>query len=103
MYAVFKVGGEQVRASVGDMVEVEKLAGNVGDSVEFPEVLLLSSDKTVVGTPSVKGAKVIGEIVKHGRANTILVMKFKRRKTYRRKVGHRQHFTTLKITQVVAP
>jgi len=103
MFAVFKLGGAQMRASVGDVVKVEKIDAVVGATVEFPEVLLLGGEKNIVGKPSVKGAKVVCEVVGHGRGNTVLVMKFKRRKYYRRKNGHRQQFTTLKVTQVVTP
>lgn len=104
MYAIVKLGGVQRRASVGDVLKVEKIDGNVGDRVEISDVLLLGKDEgTVVGAPSVAGARVLGEIVAQGRNKTVLVMKMKRRKGYRRKVGHRQLFTKIRITEVVAP
>jgi len=104
MYAVFKLGGNQHKASVGDVLEVDLLSGEVGDKVEIEDVLLLAKDgETIVGAPGVDGAKVVYEIVGHGRQKKVLVVKFKRRKKYRRKAGHRQQFTSIKITDVVAP
>ncbi len=104
MYAVFKLGGNQHRATVGDIVKVQKLDGDVGATVEVTDVLMVRTDKkAIVGTPTVAGAKIIGEIVDQGRDKKVTVVKFKRRKDYRRKQGHRQYFTTVKITEVVIP
>jgi len=104
MYAVFKCGGKQLRAAVGDTFKVEKVQGEVGAQVVFNHVLLVASDESpLVGTPTVDGAHVVAEIVAHGKQKTVLIQKFKRRKNYRRKVGHRQQFTKIRITEVVVP
>ncbi len=102
MYAVIKTGGKQYRVSAGDKLRVEKIPGSVGEKVELSEVLFLGGDKVVVGKPTVAGAKVTAEIVAQDRAKKIIVFKMRRRKNYRRKRGHRQHFTELKITGVSA-
>lgn len=105
MYAVIQTGGKQYRVKPGDKVMVEKLTGSLGDKVEFGEVLLLSSgDSVSVGTPLIQGARVTGEIVEQGRlGDKLIVFKFKRRKNYRLKRGHRQEYTAIKINEVVAP
>lgn len=102
MYAVIKTGGKQYRVTEGDHLRIEKLPGDVGATVTFDEVLMLGGDKVAVGTPVVKGAKVTAEIVAQDRAKKVIVFKFKRRKNYRRKRGHRQPFTEIKITGVSA-
>ncbi len=100
-YAIFKAAGQQFRAEKGATVRVPLLQGEPGDKVTFDEVLLSSrGDKVQAGTPVVKGAKVTGEIVRHGRADKIVVFRFKRRKNYRKKTGHRQGFTEVRITDV---
>ncbi len=102
MYAVIQTGGKQYRVEPGSTVRVEKLAGDQGDAVEFNEIVMLSSEGEVkVGKPLVEGAKVTGEIVAQGRGDKVLVFKFKRRKNYKRKQGHRQDFTTVKINEVL--
>lgn len=104
MYAVIESGGKQYRVQPGDTLTVEKLPGDAGDPVEFGKVLLLSSDDNVaVGRPVVEGARVTGEILEQGRDKKLIVYKFKRRKDYRRKAGHRQAYTQVKIKDVVAP
>jgi len=104
MYAVIETGGKQYRVQPGDTVVVEKLPGNAGDAVEFDQVLLLSDDENVaVGRPLIDGARVTGQITEHGRDTKVIVYKFKRRKNYRKKNGHRQAYTAVKINQVVAP
>ena len=101
MYAVIKTGGKQYRVAKGDRLRVEKLAGNVGDTVTFGEVLLVGDgDGVKVGTPTVGGAKVEAKILGQDRAKKIIIFKFRRRKNYRRKSGHRQPFTALEITGV---
>ncbi len=100
MYAVFKTGGKQYRVAQGDKLRVEKLPGNVGDAVSFEEVLLLGGDSLKIGAPLVKGAKVQAKIVDQGLGKKIIVFKFRRRKNYRRKTGHRQPFTALEITGI---
>ena len=104
MYAVFKTGGKQYRVGAGDRLRVEKLPGNVGDSVAFDEVLLVHNDEvgTKLGRPLVGGAKVEAKIVAQGLGRKIIVFKFRRRKNYRRKRGHRQPFTAVEITNILA-
>ena len=102
MYAVIKTGGKQYRVSEGDRLRIEKLPGDVGASVQFDDVLMLGGDKVAVGTPVVTGAKVTGQILAQDRAKKVIVFKMKRRKRYRRKRGHRQPFTDVKITGISA-
>ena len=103
MYAIVKCGGKQIKVTTGDVVAVEKLAGDVGHKIELADVLLLADgDKITVGTPLVQGAKVLAEVAGHSRTRKVLVFKKKRRQNYRRKNGHRQHVTTLKITGISA-
>jgi len=100
MYAVIKTGGKQYRVSEGGHVRVEKLSGQAGDKFEFGEVLMLGGENITVGTPFVSGAKVSAEIVAQGRDKKVIIYKIRRRKRYRRKAGHRQPFTELKITGI---
>ncbi|HLM74035.1 MAG TPA: 50S ribosomal protein L21 [Polyangiaceae bacterium] len=100
MYAVIKTGGKQYRVAEGQKLRVEKLAGNAGDKVTFDEVLLVGGDAPKIGQPIVKGASVAAEIVGQDRGKKIVVFKYKRRKNYRRKNGHRQPYTELKITGI---
>ena len=101
MYAVIKAGGKQYRVNPGDEVKVEKLKGDVGDSVTFDQVLLTSDGETVrAGKPFLEDAKVTGRITRQGKHRKILVFKYKRRKGYRKKVGHRQQFTQVKIEDI---
>ena len=101
MYAVIKTGGKQYRVAQGDRLRVEKLAGNVGDTVTLGDVLLVGSgDGVKVGAPLVSGAKVDAKIVAQDRGKKIIIFKFRRRKNYRRKTGHRQPFTALEITGI---
>ena len=102
MFAVIQTGGKQYRVAEGDKLRVEKLNGDVGAKVTFDKVLLLGGESVKVGTPLVSGAKVSAEIVAQGRDKKLIVFKFRRRKNYRRKAGHRQPFTELKITGVSA-
>ncbi len=102
MYAVIKTGGKQYRVSEGDTIRVEKLAGDVGAKVEFDQVLMVGGEKVSIGAPVVKGAKVVAEIVAQDRAKKIIVFKMRRRKNYRRKNGHRQPYTELRIQAVTA-
>ena len=100
MYAVITTGGKQYRVSEGDRLRVEKLPGDVGAKVEFSQILMIGGEKVAVGAPNVKGAKVTAEIVAQDKAKKIIVFKFRRRKNYRRKNGHRQPFTALEITGI---
>jgi large subunit ribosomal protein L21 len=102
MYAVFKTGGRQYKASVGQKLLVEKLPANEGDEVSFGEVLLLGGDSPKIGQPLVSGAKVSAKIVKQARGPKVVIFKFRRRKNYRRKTGHRQPYTELLITGITA-
>ncbi len=101
-YAVVRTGGKQIRVSPGEAVRVEKLAGAVGDSVEFSDVLLVGGDETGarVGTPTVAGAKVVGTITAQDRGPKLIVFKMKRRKRYRRKQGHRQSYTEVRVEKI---
>ncbi len=100
MYAVIKTGGKQYRVKSGDKIFIEKLPGNVGDAVSFEEVLFLGGEAVKLGKPTVAGAKVAGTIVEHGRGEKVIIFKFRRRKNYRRKTGHRQPFTAVQITDI---
>jgi large subunit ribosomal protein L21 len=100
-YAIFRAAGQQFRAAKGKTVLVPKLDGEPGAKVTFDQVLLSSDGKKVkAGQPTVKGAKVVGQIVRHGRHDKVFVFRFKRRKNYRRKTGHRQDFTEIKVTDL---
>jgi large subunit ribosomal protein L21 len=103
MYAVVSSGGKQYRVEQGETLRVEKLSGEVGTSVSFDDVLMFSDGEDVqVGQPNLDNVKVTGHIVEQGKAKKILVFKYKRRKRYRRKQGHRQQFTAVKIDSIVA-
>lgn len=101
MYAVFVTGGKQYRASPGDQLEVEKLPGAEGDSIEFTDVLLIGEGRNLkVGTPKVAGAKVKAKVLAQGRTDKVSVIKFRRRTTYKRIGTHRQSFTRVEITSI---
>jgi large subunit ribosomal protein L21 len=101
MYAVIQTGGKQYRVATGDRLRVEKLPGDRGATLTFDNILMVGGEGTTrVGTPTVAGVKVTAEVVAQDRAKKIIVFKFKRRKNYRRKHGHRQSYTELKITGI---
>lgn len=101
MYTVIRTGGKQYRVAQGDVVRVERLTGEVGDKITLNEVLFVGGDgEAKIGTPTLPDVKVTAEIVDQGLAKKIIVFKKKRRKSYSRKRGHRQHLTTLKITEI---
>ncbi len=100
MYAVILTGGKQYRVTAGDTVEVEKLEGKAGDTVKIDKIMALSGDKIVIGTPHVAGASVEAQIIEQGKGDKVLIFKKKRRHNYRRLNGHRQHLTTLYVTNV---
>ncbi|HEY4719562.1 MAG: 50S ribosomal protein L21 [candidate division NC10 bacterium] len=101
MYAVVETGGKQYRVAPGGVISVERLPGKVGDVVELPRVLLVGTgEKVTVGAPVVAGAKVRATIVGQVRGPKITVFKFKRRKKYRRKTGHRQGLTRLRVEDI---
>lgn len=98
-YAIFEAGGRQFRAEAGDSIRMPLMNGDPGTKLTFDQVLLTADgDKVKTGQPMVTGAKVLGEIVEHGKERKIYVFKFKRRKNYKRKTGHRQQYTEVKIT-----
>jgi len=102
-YAVIRTGGKRYRVSEGDVVKIEKLAGEVGEKITMDDVLFVGGDgEAKIGAPLVTNAKVTGEIVGQDRAKKILVFKKKRRKGYMRRQGHRQYQTALKITAIDA-
>ena len=101
MYAVVATGGKQYKVQEGETLRVEKLDGDVGSEVAFDQVLMLSDgEKVQIGQPVVEGAQVKAHIVEQGRAKKIIVFKYKRRKRYRRKHGHRQPYTTVQIDAI---
>ncbi|HPG04532.1 MAG: 50S ribosomal protein L21 [Hyphomonadaceae bacterium] len=103
MFAVIKTGGKQYRVAGGQEIVVEKLAGDAGAKLEFGEVLMVADGDTVnVGAPLISGAKVLAEVVEQRRAPKVTTIKKKPRNTYRRKIGHRQHETVVRITDIVA-
>ncbi|HZP19209.1 MAG TPA: 50S ribosomal protein L21 [Bauldia sp.] len=102
MFAVIKTGGKQYKVAASDLIEVEKLAGAAGDAVSFGEVLMVGGDSGVtMGAPFVGGASVTGEIVAQARTPKILVFKKRRRQNSKRSRGHRQHLTTVRITEIL--
>ena len=102
MFAVIRTGGKQYRVAPNDIIEVEKIAGQPGDIVELAEVLLLGGDKgPQTGSPTISGALVAAEVIEQRRGDKIVVFKKKRRSTYRRKNGHRQELTALRITEIL--
>ncbi len=100
MYAVVRTGGKQYKVAPEQKFRVEKLPGEVGDTIELDEVLLTSGDSVKIGTPRVDGARVHGTITEQGRGPKIVVFKLKRRKNYRRKQGHRQDFTEIRVDKI---
>jgi large subunit ribosomal protein L21 len=103
MYAVVATGGKQYRVALGEILRVEKLPGDVGAQVAFDQVLLIGDGDTVrIGQPVVDGASVTGHIIEQDKSKKILVFKFKRRKRYRRRQGHRQPYTAIKIDAIDA-
>jgi large subunit ribosomal protein L21 len=101
MYAVVRSGGKQLRVSPGDLVRVERIAGSVGDRVELAEVLLVAGEgEPRVGRPLVPGARVLATIAEQGRGPKIRIFKLRRRENYRRRIGHRQGYTALRVESI---
>ena len=101
MLAVIKTGGKQYLVKKGDKIKVEKLVGEIGDKIEFSEVLFLGDEKEVkVGTPFLKDVKIEGKILKQGKAKKVTGVKHKAKKRYKVKFGHRQNFTEVEITKI---
>ena len=101
MFAVFKTGGKQYRVAAEEVLKVDKLKGEPGEIIEFGEVLVVGGDAVTLGTPTVAGATVAAEVLDHARGRKIIAFKKRRRKNSRRKRGHRQEFTTLRITEIL--
>jgi|TARA_B100001750_G_scaffold33196_2_gene23075 large subunit ribosomal protein L21 len=100
-FAIVKAGGKQYRVSTGDTVRVESLPADQGDTVTLDDVLMLSLDGNVeVGNPTINGATVEAEVVGKGRDKKVVILKFKAKTRYRRKNGHRQHYTDLRVTNI---
>ena len=102
MFAVIKTGGKQYKVAADDVIIIEKLAGEAGEANTFEEVLLIGGETTVVGAPTIAGATVSGTVVEQGRAKKVITFKKRRRKSWRKKEGHRQEQTTVKITAINA-
>lgn len=102
MYAVIRTGGKQYKVAANDVLDIEKIPGEAGDTVEFSEVLLVGSEGDAqIGTPLVAGAAVSAELVEQHRGEKVLIVKKRRRKNSRRRNGHRQYLTTVRITEIL--
>jgi large subunit ribosomal protein L21 len=102
MYAVIESGGKQHRVIEGETLKLEKIEVATGETVEFDKVLMVGGDTIKIGTPLLAGSKVTAEVIAHGRHKKVKIIKFNRRKHYRRETGHRQWFTEVKITGIKA-
>ena len=101
MYAVIETGGKQYKVSPGELIKVEKLDSNPGSEVQFEKVLMVQKeDGTLIGQPYLDKVRVVGEVLEHKKGEKIIVFKYKRRKNYRRKKGHRQWYTALRIKEI---
>jgi large subunit ribosomal protein L21 len=101
MFAVFKTGGKQYRVAAEDVLKVDKVKGELGEILEFGEVLVVGGDSVMLGAPTVAGAMVAAEVLDQGRGAKIIAFKKRRRKNSRRKIGHRTEFTLLRITEIL--
>jgi large subunit ribosomal protein L21 len=101
MFAVIKTGGKQYRVTAKDLLKVEKVDGEAGQTIKFAEVLMVGGDTVTIGTPTVTGASVAAEVVEQGRGPKVIAFKKRRRKNSRRKRGHRQELTTVRITEIL--
>ncbi len=101
MFAVFKTGGKQYRVAAEDVLKVDKVKGEPGEIVEFGEVLVVGGDSVTLGAPTIAGATVAAEVLEQGRGGKVIAFKKRRRKNSRRKIGHRQEFTLLRITEIL--
>ena len=102
MHAIIQTGGKQYRVAAGDVIRVEKLPFDVGSTLEFPHVLAVFKEGEMLTESQLGAAKVIATITGNDRAKKITVFKFKRKKQYKRTIGHRQHFTELRVNEIVA-
>jgi large subunit ribosomal protein L21 len=101
MFAVIKTGGKQYRVAADDVIQVDKVKGEPGEIVQFGDVLVVGGDSVQLGSPSVSGASVAAEVIEQGRGPKIIAFKKRRRKNSRRKRGHRQEFTLVRITEIL--
>jgi large subunit ribosomal protein L21 len=101
MFAIIKTGGKQYRVAAQDVITVDRLAGNPGEAVRFGEVLLVGGESVVVGNPTVAGATVAGQLVEQSRGDKVIAFKKRRRKNSRRKRGHRQEHSVVRITEIL--
>jgi large subunit ribosomal protein L21 len=101
MFAVIKTGGKQYRVAAEDKIKIEKVAGEPGEIIQFGEVLVVGGDNVTLGNPTVSGASVAAEVVSQGRGDKVIAFKKRRRKNSRRKRGHRQHQTVVRIKEIV--
>jgi large subunit ribosomal protein L21 len=101
MFAVFKTGGKQYRVAAEDVLKIDKVKGEPGEIVEFGEVLVVGGEAVTLGAPTIAGAMVAAEVLEQGRGAKIIAFKKRRRKNSRRKIGHRQEFTLLRITEIL--
>ena len=101
MYAIIKTGGKQYKVAPGEVVKVEKLEAEAGNSVEFNDVLMVANDDDIrVGAPTLEGAQVVGEVLEQSRLKKIKILKFRRRKHHMKRMGHRQYYTAVRITDI---
>ncbi|HHY95463.1 MAG TPA: 50S ribosomal protein L21 [Firmicutes bacterium] len=103
MYAIIQTGGKQYRVEEGQTVRVERLAADKGQQVELPVLALVDEGRVVTGSPTVEGAKVVGRVEGHGKNRKVLVFKYHAKVNYRRKTGHRQQYTSVRIEKIEAP
>ena len=101
MFAVIKTGGKQYRVAADDLLKIEKIQGEPGEIVQLGEVLVVGSDNVTVGTPTIAGASVAAEVLEQFRGDKVIAFKKRRRKNSRRKRGHRQEFTLLRVTEIL--
>jgi len=101
MFAVIKTGGKQYRVAAEDVIRIDKVKGDPGEIIEFGEVLVVSGDNVSLGTPTIAGASVAAEVIDQGRGPKIIAFKKRRRKNSRRKRGHRQEFTRVRVTEIL--
>ena len=101
MYAVIKTGGKQYRVKVGERLKIETVAADIGETINFPEVLMLTDgEKSTIGSPLVANALVQAEVIDHARHKKVKIIKFRRRKHHMKQMGHRQYYTEVKITHI---
>ncbi|QJC31863.1 50S ribosomal protein L21 [Enterobacteriaceae endosymbiont of Donacia tomentosa] len=101
MYAIFSNGGKQYKVSKGDIIQLEKIIGKIGEKIEFQDVLMIkNNEKLNIGNPIIMGARITAKLLFHGKLRKIKIIKFHRRKHFRKKQGHRQYFTNVKIIKI---